>query len=356
MTLRVVHVASGREWRGGQNQVLLLARALQRTGLVRQTVVTGRGSELARRLAEAGVPVSDTGWDAALDPRALARTWREAAPAGTILHAHDAHALVLAGLARRRHGRLVVTRRVDFHLRRPGFWARADRVIAISEAVRRVLVADGIASERISVIHSGIDPAAVRGLPSAGLRGRLRLAPETPLVLNIAALVPHKDQGTLLAAAAALRESRPDVHWAVAGEGPLRPELEAAIIRLGLAGRVHLLGAVPGAAALLQEADVFVLSSREEGLGTSVLDAMACRIPVAATRAGGIPEMLEGGAGLLVPPGDGPALAQAVLSLITDPATRARVLAQADARLTAFTDNRMTERVLRVYRSLTATG
>lgn len=356
MKLRVVQVASGREWRGGQNQVLLLARALEHAGEVRQTVVTGRNSLLAERLEAAGVRVHRCGWRGAFDPRALAAVWRAARESGSILHAHDAHALVLAGLARGRHQRLVVTRRVDFHLRRPGYWVRADRVIAISQAVRDILLRDGVAARRISVIHSGINAAAVRALPPVGLRQRLGLKPDSPLVLNIAALVPHKDQRTLLAAAAALHQRRPDVHWAIAGEGPLRPELEATIARLALGNRVHLLGEVPGAAALLQEADVFVLSSREEGLGTSVLDAMAAHVPVAATCAGGIPEMLEGTAGLLVPQGDGEALARAVLTLLTDPTTRSRVLAQADARLTAFTDTRMAAEVMRVYRSLSATG
>ncbi|HEU5041601.1 MAG TPA: glycosyltransferase family 4 protein, partial [Gemmatimonadales bacterium] len=173
MTPTVVHVASGREWRGGQRQTWLLARELARLG-VAQRVVTASGSELGRRAAATGVPVRVASWRAGLDPRALLAIRAEIRRGPALLHAHDAHALTLAALAAW-PGRvpLVVTRRVDFHLRRRGLWARADRVIAISDAVAAVLREDGIDPARISVVRSGVDlEEAERAVPS-GLRARL---------------------------------------------------------------------------------------------------------------------------------------------------------------------------------------
>jgi glycosyltransferase involved in cell wall biosynthesis len=167
----------------------------------------------------------------------------------------------------------------------------------------------------------------------------------------VGALVGHKDHATLLAAAAVLARSHPELHWAVAGQGPLRRVLEARIAELGLRERVHLLGQVEEPLRLIAAADVFVMSSREEGLGTSVLDAMALDVPIAATRAGGIPEMLEGGAGLLSPPGDGPALAQSVDRLLRDPAVQGSVLRAARERVGRFALSHMAEGVLAVYRS-----
>jgi glycosyltransferase involved in cell wall biosynthesis len=357
MTARVIHVASGREWRGGQNQVRLLARALAHTGEIDQVVVTGRGSELAMRLTAARVPVTDAAWGTALDPRALLAVLREARSTSSILHAHDAHALVIAGIAARLTGaRLVVTRRVDFHLRRPGFWARADRVIAISRAIRDVLISDGIAEDRISVVHSGIDPAEVRSAPRMAIRAQLGLAPNLPLAVNVAALVPHKDHATLIGAARGIHSQIPDLHWVIAGEGPLREELRALAREAGLDGHVHFLGHVSNPWGLIREADVFVMSSKEEGLGTSVLDAMALGIPVAATRAGGIPEMLENGAGELVPVGDGASLALATRRLIMDPAVRERTLEAASRQLTQFLDSSMADGVRAVYRSILPNG
>jgi L-malate glycosyltransferase len=357
MKPRIVHVASGREWRGGQNQVRLLARALARSGEFEQVVITGRDSELAGRLKTAGVPVRECGWSTALDPRALLAAVGEARRGRSILHAHDAHALVLGGIAARVTGaRLVVTRRVDFHLRRPGFWARADRVIAISHAIRTVLVGDGIPEDRVTVVHSGIDPGEVRQAPSAGIRALYGLAPNLPLAVNVAALVPHKDHATLLAAALELRRTMPDLHWVIAGTGPLLDALRAAVRQAGMEERIHFAGEVSNPWGVIAEASVFVMSSREEGLGTSVLDAMALGIPVAATAAGGIPEMLEGGAGVLVPVGDGPALGRAVGNLIQDSELRSRTLDAAVLRLPQFEATAMADGVKSVYRSILPNG
>jgi glycosyltransferase involved in cell wall biosynthesis len=102
---------------------------------------------------------------------------------------------------------------------------------------------------------------------------------------------------------------------------------------------------------LIADADLFVMSSREEGLGTSVLDAMALGIPVASTRAGGLPEMLGNGAGLVVPPGDPAALADAVGRVLDDSALRASLVERARAEVLKFTDRRMAEEVGSVYRS-----
>ena len=356
LSRRIVHLASGREWRGGQNQVLLLARALGARGDVDQTVVTGRDTLLARRLADAGVPVRPTGWTIGLSPAALRAAITECRAGPAILHAHDAHALTLAGVAGFLTGTpFLATRRVDFHLRRPGLWRRAARLIAISDAVRNVLISDGIDPARIVRVHSGIDLEGVRRTRAGDVRVRLGLPGDVPLAVAVGALVGHKDHATLLRAAQALRPTRPEVHWAVAGEGELRGALEEQIAALGLLDRVHLLGHVEAALPLIASADVFVMSSKEEGLGTSVLDAMALDVPIAATSAGGIPEMLRNGAGLLTPPGDGAGLAGSVRRILDDAELRRRLVRTAQDRVEEFSATAMAEGVLAVYRSVAET-
>ena len=351
MTATVVHVASGREWRGGQRQTWLLARELARLG-VRQRVVTNAGSELERRLLADRVQVRAVTWRAGLDPRALSAVRAELAASPTLLHAHDAHALTVAGLALwPRRAPLVVTRRVDFRLRRRGFWARADAVIAISDAVAGVLRADGIDPSRVTVVRSGVDLDEARRALPAGYRTRLGIPAGAPVALHLGALVPHKDQATLIRAAALARARAPDLRWIVAGDGELRGELETLVRHEGLSDRVHLTGQVPDPLALLAEADIYVMSSREEGLGTSVLDAMARGIPVASTSAGGIPEMLADGAGLLVPVGDASSLADAVTRLAGDRGLRERLADRARGAAGRFTAERMAAEVLSVYRS-----
>lgn len=352
MTARVIHLASGREWRGGQRQVWLLARELARLGGVDQVVITGAGGELYDRLRSDGIPVRTVPWSAGLDPRVLPGLLTELRSPDSLVHAHDAHAVTLGGVAARLARRpLIATRRVDFHLRRRGFWGRAERVIAISRAVADVLVADGIDPGRIVIVHSGIALEDIRRSDRLGVRARLGLTPDALVAANVAALVEHKDHPTLLRAAAHLAGRHPQLHWVVAGEGPERTALEELRRTLGLEDRVHLLGYLPDPARLVRDADLFVMSSREEGLGTSVLDAMALGIPVASTEAGGLPEMLGHGAGALAPPGDPLALAAAVARVLEDPDFARSIVARATTAVERFTARRMAEGVRSVYRS-----
>jgi L-malate glycosyltransferase len=352
VTPYIIHIASGREWRGGERQVWLLARELAHRSDLAQVVVTARGGELAKRVRRAGIPLREVTWAAGLDPRALPALLHEGRHPGALLHAHDAHALTLAGVAARLLRRpYVATRRVDFHLRRAGFWAGAERVIAISRAVAQVLASDGIAPSRIVVVHSGIALDELRQAPRLDVRRQLGLSPDVQVAANVAALVGHKDQATLLRAAARLVGRFPGLHWVIAGEGPERGRLERLRDELGVQKRVHLLGHLDEPARLVAAADVFVMSSREEGLGTAVLDAMALGIPVASTAAGGLPEMLEGGAGVLAPPGNPQLLAEAVAQLVADRTFACEIAARATLVVEQFTAARMAEAVRQVYRS-----
>ena len=356
--LSVVHIASGREWRGGQRQVCYLTDALHQAGRVRQLVVTGRGTRLAAELERRGVAVAAVPWGPAFDLRATWALWRVLAGRrsdGPLLHAHDAHALTLASFVAAWFGLpLVVTRRVDFPLRRPFLWRRADRVVAISEAVRRVVVASGVDAGRTEVVPSGI-PQPDDSVAPLDLRARLGLPVDAMLAVTVGALVPHKDHATLIAAAAMLRERCPALHWIVAGAGELRRDLEHRIGERGLADRVHLLGEVPDGRAVIAAGDLFVASSREEGLNTSVLDAMALGTPVVSTDAGGLPEALADGAGLLCRREDPAALAAGVARAAGDPVLRRRLVAAARNRVLRFGSDRMAAGMLAVYHSVART-
>jgi glycosyltransferase involved in cell wall biosynthesis len=329
----------------------LLAQQLGRLG-VEQVVVTGSGTDLARRLRSSGIPVRTVPWKTGIDPRVVPAILSELRRIPAVIHAHDAHALTLAGIASwLSSSPLIVTRRVDFPLRHGGFWTRANRVIAISHAVADVLVQSGVSRERISVIYSGISVEETRKATRLGVRDLLGLPSDARVAANVAALVPHKDHATLVDAASHLVQRHPELHWVIAGEGELRPALETRIQQLGLGGCVHLMGHVVSPERLIADADVFVMSSRQEGLGTSVLEAMALGIPVASTTAGGLPEMLGADSGLLVPPSDPRALAEAVARIVENEEVGARLAEKARASVLRFSDLRMAEEVRSVYRS-----
>jgi len=349
--VRILHVDSGREFRGGQDQARLLARELGRDPEIEQRLVTRRGSELARRAATDGIAVREVPWGPGLDPRAWWRLVVEAlAWRPDLIHAHNSHAVTLTVWARRflrlagAAPRIVATRRVVFPVRSRSALHQADIVVAVSEAVRSTLLAAGFPPAEIMVVYDGIDQDEVRRAagPTFGIRASLGLPPGAPVVVNVAALEPAKDHRTLIHAAYAARVARPDLHWVIAGDGPECRSLAREVAQLDLADRVHLLGHVAQADALLRESDVVVMSSRAEGLGSVVLHALALGKPVVATAGGGLSEVVS--AERLVPVGDADALARKVVDALAHPSP-----APLPARFTACA---MAAGVLAAYRSL----
>lgn len=352
--LRVLHVDSAREWRGGQNQARLLARELGGADGVEQAMLARRGSRLAREARALGLETVEVPWRAGLDPRAVAGIARRVR-GRDLVHAHSSHALQAAVLALAASGApagLVAARRLDYRLSSPSVWRRADLVLAVSTAVARVLEACGLEPGRVRVVHDGIDPSELRPPEEGRLRSAAGAGPGETLVGAVGALVGHKDHRTLVRAAARLAADRPDVRFVVAGEGPLRGELEAEVRERGLEGRFALPGHVEDVARSLGDLDLFVMPSREEGLGTAALEAMAAGVPTVVTRAGGLADV-AGDAVPSVPPEDPGALAEAVGRLLDDPEAR-RAAASAGRRRVEerFTAARMAEGTLAAYRAV----
>jgi glycosyltransferase involved in cell wall biosynthesis len=172
-----------------------------------------------------------------------------------------------------------------------------------------------------------------------------------PVVGNIGALVAHKGHRHLVDAAAIVVREVPDARFVILGEGELREALEHQVRHLHLERHVFLPGFRADVLALLKGFDVFVMSSETEGLGTSILDAMACGKPVVGTRAGGIPEVIDDGVtGEVVPAKDPKAMAKAIVGLLRDPERRARMGAAGLERVRdRFTVERMVSGTRRVY-------
>ena len=276
------------------------------------------------------------------------------------MHAHAAHSITLGALATLGTGiPLVAARRVDFHLRRNAVtrwkYARADAVIAVSSAVAAILEADGVDRSRIVVVPDGTDVHREIHPASRETLGVLDVPTDAPLVVQVAQLVAHKDPVNFVRAVAVARERVPSLHALLVGEGPLRRDVEETVRQLRLVGCVHLAGYRQDADALLAAADVVVLSSREEGMGSVLLDALLAGKPIAATRAGGIPDVIEHGtSGLLAPVGDPQALGMQIAALLEDRALSDRLTAAARARAAHFSVERMTDRTLAVYERLLA--
>ena len=354
-----LHVDTARTWRGGQYQALLTVHGLRRRGQRAALAAQPRG-ELFRRAADGAdlFPLAPRG---DLDPVAawkLSRLLRRLAP--DVIHAHDAHAVAIASLARSLTGPratppLIASRRVDFHIRGNVFsrwkYRHVDRFICASAAIRDMLSADGVPPESATVVHEGIDVDRIERAPALDLRREFDLPAGCPIVGNVAALVPHKGQRHLVDAAAQVVREIPDARVLIVGAGELQGALARQIGRLHLDGKVILTGFRSDVPSVLKGLDLFVMSSVTEGLGTSVLDAMAAGLAVVGTRAGGIPEsVVDGETGLLTPPADAPALARAITELLRDTPRREAFgrVGRRRARA-AFSAERMVEETAAVY-------
>jgi glycosyltransferase involved in cell wall biosynthesis len=214
-----------------------------------------------------------------------------------------------------------------------------------------MVIEDGIPEDRAFTVYEGVQVEAIASQPPADIHKALWLPAGAPVVGNIAALVAHKGQRYLVDAAPAIVRARPDTQILIFGEGELRPALQRQIKSLGLEHNVKLVGFRPDILSLLGGLDVFVMSSLTEGLGTSILDAMAASRPVVATTAGGIPEtVVDGVTGLLVPPGHAAPLAEAIITLMGDPARRQAMGEAGLARVRErFTVDGMVDATLAVY-------
>jgi glycosyltransferase involved in cell wall biosynthesis len=326
-----LHIDTARTWRGGQNQALLTILGLRALGH-RATLVCHPEGELRRRASEGGdlIPLAPrTEMDFAAGWR-LARIIRQEGP--SVVHAHDPHGVAMAAVARSvgrfaRPPLFVASRRVDFRLGRNAFsrwkYRQMDAFLCASDAIRQLLIADGVDSRQAVTVHEGIDIEHVDAAPPADVHALFWLPHGAPLVANVAALVPHKGQRYLVEAASLVVPRQPDARFLILGEGELRGPLEQSVRRLRLDKHVFLPGFRADVLSLLKGIDVFVMCSVMEGLGTSALDAMACRKPVVGTQTGGIPEVVaDGETGRLVPARDPDALASAIIALLERPELR----------------------------------
>jgi len=199
------------------------------------------------------------------------------------------------------------------------FYGQAKHIIAVSREIRRRLIEqDNVPYDQVSVIMNALPP--LPELRSSILLDLPSVVGDAPLVAVAARLQPEKGVVYFLEAAAQVLQSLPHVHFLVMGDGPLRRELQAHAELLGVQEHVHFLGFRLDAQALIALSDVLVIPSLTEGTPLVALEAMTAGVPVVASAVGGIPEQIRHRCeGLLVPPGDAQAFAEAILSLLQHP-------------------------------------
>ena len=358
---------------GARRSVLLMGDTLNLGGTEGQFVELGRGLDRSRwllhvacvraegplraRLEQAGVEPWSCGGGSFLSPRfvtTVVRLARRMRGLGVdLLHSFDFYSNVLAvPAARLARVPVIIASQRDLGELRPRYQHRVHAAVldlASHVLVNSTAVADRLQGTRaarngrLSVIYNGVD--VTRFAPASVDPG------ERTVVGVLASLRPYKGLLQLVEAAADVIRALPRTRFEIWGEGPLRPELEARIQALGLGHAIRLNGATKAPEDGLRRCHVFVHPSLSEASSNVVLEAMATGLPVVATTAGGTPALVEQGrSGLLVPPGDAGALAQALVSVLSDSALAGRLATAARSRaVTEFAMDRMLRRVEAFY-------
>lgn len=362
---RVIHLLQGLETGGLEHMVVQLVEGCDARRFQPQVVTYDVLGEYTAHLQRQGIPVRLMRRRPGVDLRyvlRLAGYFRQARP--DILHLHNPTAFFYGTLAGRlaRVPRIVYTEHGrDFASSTRNRYLHAvlgrmiDRAVAVSQAGRDMLVQEGVPPAHIEVIHNGIDAAAFTlDEDRWGVREQLGLTRTQPVLGIVARLDPIKDHFTLLHAMRRLQTRHAGAVLLVIGDGPLRGELEATSRAQGLQRQVRFLGNRADVPALLAAIDVVVLCSRSEGLSLTLLEEGAAANARVATAVGGNTEIIrQGRTGLLVPPGDDAALAEALCVLLDDPEWAVELGAAARrAFVEQFTLRQMLDHYESLYESL----
>lgn len=359
--MKVVHLHKVTGVSGSEAHLLALLPALRELGVDARFLGLDVPGTDAPRLYEAldrlGVPHRSVRCGLDVSPRMardVVRAVRAEQP--DLVHTHLVHADVYGGTAARLLGIPSVSTRHndDRYLLGPfryvdrAFARPVRRLVAISDAVRHFLERAGHDPAKLVTVRYGLDelPSA----PSEPTPAAAGIPPDAPLALAVGRLIAQKDHATLLRAFARVRTTVPQARLAILGSGPLEAEMRRLVTELGLDDAVTL----PGRTDIrdwLERANVFVHTSRWEGFGIVLLEAMLAGLPVVATRVSAVPEVVaDGETGMLLEPGDVAAVADALGALLAN-SERATALGETGRKRAReeFSVARMAERTLAVY-------
>ncbi len=340
--MKTLHIDSEKLWGGGQRQVAGLISYLCEWGHEAK-LVCRPGSKLEEWARDKGVPSIPVEMRSTMSLRSvLALKSAIAREKPDVVHLHASRAHVLGSAAARLAGAKVViaTRRMDDPIKMLwpntsayGKWTTA--IVAISSAVRDVLIDCGVDPAKIRLIPSGTDIERFENAkPDPDLRSRLGIDASIPIVCAAATLAERKGIRHLIEAGALLAKAGTPVHLVIGGEGEQRGELERLARELGVGA--SFVGFYDDMPALLASIDLFAMPSLSEGLGVAVLEAMAAGKPVVASAVGGLREsVVDGVTGFSVPPADARALAEGIGKLMANPSLAAEFGSAGRARARA---------------------
>ncbi|MCX8065024.1 MAG: glycosyltransferase family 4 protein [Candidatus Hydrogenedentes bacterium] len=355
--MHILHIDEQITWRGGEQQALWLIEGLL-SKKIRVSVAGKKNTPFIEKLQKLqNVNVFTLPLSSELDfisAREVAKACK--AHSVDIIHAHTSHAHSIAVIAKRFFKapvKIIVSRRVSFPPSKNIFsrwkYLNADAILPVSFYVAKTLLEHNIPKEKIKVVRSSINLDELNVQPYS--REELGIPPDKVILFNAGALVDHKDHLTLIKAFYLANKNQNNLFLLIAGDGPLRKNIEKEIKILGVENKVRLLGHRKDVPKIMKSIDIYVSSSWSEGLGTSVLEALASKKPVIATDAGGISEMvINETTGLLLPPRNPEMLAASILYILQHPEEALRFANEGRKHVEEnFSVERMIKETIEVY-------
>ena len=363
--MMIIHIDTGKTWRGGQQQAFYLHQALLQRGYD-STMVCKHKSIMALKCHEHNLKYKTLSLNSEIDILSAYKIARYAKKhKAVILHLHTAHALSIGLWVKifYRPIKLIAVRRVDFSIKKSIFSYLKynnnllDILVCISKNIYNVAIKDGISEEKLRVIYSGIDTQRYslknireRESYNREIRDRYDIPRENILIGTIAAYADHKDYPTLLKAASIVTTQKDNITFLSIGGGEVSKEIKDLHKSLRLENRFIIAGFQEGVKQHLHSFDIFVLASKMEGLGTTILDAMSAEKPIVACNSGGIPEMIEHNVNGLLAKRENPSdFAKKMLQIIDDRDLQRRLSAQAATDVQKFSIQNTIEQNIELY-------
>lgn len=360
--MKILHLSSEKTWRGGEQQMAYLITELQKSG-VENYVACRKNSEFEKFCERSNIPFASFSFSNSFD---LPTSWKIKNYSNRnsidIIHMNSgkSHAIGVFTSFFGARADLVLSRRVDFPIKSGWFskwkynYPKIKKIIGVSEKICEIVGSSVQHPEKCMAIHSGIDITRMSPEYATGfLRKKYNLPTHIKLVGNVSAIAPHKDYFTFVKTAERILKQRDDVIFFIIGEGPVEKVIKDFVLNKKLKDKIIFTGFLDNIPEVLPELDIFLITSETEGLGTTVLDAFASHVPVVATRAGGIPEMvIHEKTGLLSDVKDDSHLAANVLRLLDDPTLRKQLQDGAYDHLQNFTKENTARKTLEVYKEI----
>ncbi len=362
MKLHFLHISTAQPWRGGEQQLVYLFEELHQQN-IKQTIVCTKKSALEKHCIESGKQFISLQKKGSFDI-AFAYQLKKISGENSILHVHDSHAhtaAVLSSILFRNKAPIIVSRRVDFKIGDNFLstfkynYRSVKKIICVSDAIKKIISPEIKDQTKLVTIHDGVDlnKFEIGKISKTKLRSEFTIPDDYYLIGNVAALAPHKDYYTFIDTASILIQKNIKAKFVMIGEGPERKKLEAYIKQKNMSEHIIMTGFRNDIKEILPELDIFLITSETEGLGSSILDAMLCKVPVVATNAGGIPEIIKHHeTGLLAPIKNSITLAENIEILISNPELKNKFIKNALNLVNKFSKENMATKTLEVYKEM----